>query len=72
MVRRVTCRGPVWRCADQVQIKFASAKALAAVVLFLIPILSIIYPCGSRPPHICRTGQLRLDFDQADAIAGFR
>jgi hypothetical protein len=25
-----------------------------------------------RPPHISRTGQLRLDCDQAAAVAGFR
>ncbi len=35
----IACRRPVWRCADQVQINSASAKALAALFAFPDPVL---------------------------------
>ena len=61
----LSCRGPVWKCADQVQIKFATARALAAVVLSLIPILSIICPYYSATSSYRPNRQLHVDYDQA-------
>ena len=37
LMRRVTRRGPVWRCADQVQIGRACLKALGHTLVFPIP-----------------------------------
>ncbi len=45
-----------------------SAKALAAVVLFLIPIRPIVCPYGSRPPHMPPIMASQSWFDQTAAL----
>ena len=51
-MRQITRRGPVWRCADRVQIGYASLKALRSDAGFPDPVsLTFALTCPPSCPH---------------------
>ena len=44
LLRRFTCRGPVWRCEGRVRIDLASLKALRSIPGFPDPVSMTLYP----------------------------